>query len=64
MSLGEVQDRSGGGALQSKVSVTWGSDDKLQALRGRVEVAGTEVIAGDFGNGVHPYLLGAFCFQK
>lgn len=33
VSLGEVQDRPGGGALQGKVSVTGGSDDKLKALR-------------------------------
>lgn len=58
VSLGEVQDRSGGGALQGKVSVTGGRDDKLQALGGRVAVGSTEVIAGDFGDGVHPYLTG------
>lgn len=58
VSLGEVQDRPGGGALQGKVSVTGGSDDKLQALGVRVKVGGTEVIAGDFGDGVHPHLWG------
>lgn len=56
VSLGKVQDWSRGGALQGKVSITGGSDDKLQALRVRVTVRSTEVIAGDFSDGVHPYL--------
>lgn len=56
VSLGEVQNRSGGGALQGKVSVCGRSDDELQVLRGGVAVSGTEVIAGDFSDRVHPYL--------
>lgn len=58
VSLGEVQDRSGGGTLQGKVSITGRSDNKLQALRGRVVVSSTEVIAGDFCDRVDPNLQG------
>lgn len=58
LSLGEVQDWSGGGALQGKVSITGGHDDELQALGGGVAVGSAEVITGDFGHRVHPHLTG------
>lgn len=56
VTLGEVQDVAGGGALQSQVAVAGWCDDKLQPLIRSVRVLGTELIGGDFCHRTHPHL--------
>lgn len=54
--LGEVQDVSGGGALQGQVAVAGWRDDELQPVGRSVRVLCTKIIYGDFCHWTHPHL--------
>lgn len=56
VTLGEVQDVPGGGALQGQVAVAGWRDDELQPFWQSVRVLCTELINGDFRDRTLPHL--------
>lgn len=55
--LGEVQNRSGGGALQGHVSITWWCDDEFQTLWRRIWILSSKVFSGYLCHRAFPHLV-------
>lgn len=56
VSLGEVEHRLGGGALQGQVSVAGWHHREVELLWGGVQVLGLQVVRPDLGHRRHPDL--------